>query len=78
MNGGGGGGGVTQILTGSGVTISPSNGIGVVTISSTGGIDTATANQINNGSTGSFYIRPLELETSKYTAINVFNYLNFT
>ena len=34
---GGGSIGVTQILTGSGISISPTNGIGVVTISSTGG-----------------------------------------
>ncbi len=34
---GGGGSGVSQILTGSGISISPTNGIGVVTISATGG-----------------------------------------
>jgi hypothetical protein len=46
-------GGVTQILAGSNVTVSPTNGKGQVTISSTGGagpfFNTAT------GSYGSFY-----------------------
>ena len=35
LNGGGGGGAVTQILTGSNITISPSTGIGAVTINAT-------------------------------------------
>lgn len=47
---GGGGSGVTQILTGSGITISPTNGIGVVTISATGGGggDFVTTSSFNN------------------------------
>jgi hypothetical protein len=35
LNGGGGGGAVTQILTGSNITISPSTGVGAVTINAT-------------------------------------------
>jgi hypothetical protein len=47
----GSGGGVTQLLAGSNITLSPINGLGQVTISSTGGggFNTAT------GSYGSFY-----------------------
>ena len=50
--GGGGASGVSQILTGSGITISPSTGTGIVTISSTGGAGTPgglnTQVQFNN------------------------------
>ena len=37
FNSGGGGGGVTQIIPGTGVTISPSGGTGAVTINASGG-----------------------------------------
>lgn len=36
-SGGGGGGGVTQIVAGSNISITPTNGLGAVTINSTGG-----------------------------------------
>jgi hypothetical protein len=58
---GGGGSGVSQILTGSGITISPSNGIGVVTISSTGGggpsgdyVTTSSFNSYTGSNTSTF------------------------
>lgn len=56
---GGGGSGVSQILTGSGITISPANGIGVVTISSTGGgggnfVTTSSFNDYTGSSSSTF------------------------
>ena len=54
--GSGGSSGVSQILTGSGITISPSTGIGIVTISSTGGAGTPGGlnTQVQFNSSGSF------------------------
>jgi len=57
---GGGTAGVTQILTGSGIIISPTNGIGVVTISSTGGsggsgfVTTSSFNSYTGSSSSTF------------------------
>ena len=43
-----------------------------------GAVTAAGTADINAGTTGDIYIRPAELEASKHTTINVFNYLNFT
>jgi hypothetical protein len=54
--GGGGASGVSQILTGSGITISPSTGTGIVTISSTGGSGSpgGSTTQIQYNNAGTF------------------------
>jgi len=54
--GGGGGGGVSQILAGTNVTISPSNGLGTVTINAAGGGGTPGGSQgtIQYNNAGSF------------------------
>jgi hypothetical protein len=54
--GGGGSSGVNQILTGSGVTISPSSGTGIVTISATGGSGSpgGSTTQIQYNNAGTF------------------------
>ena len=49
VTGGGGGGGVTQIVAGSNVTISPTNGTGVVTVNSTGGGGSSGVSSITAG-----------------------------
>ena len=57
---GGGSSGVTQILTGSGISISPSSGVGVVTISATGGgpsgdfVTTSSFNSYTGSSASTF------------------------
>ena len=57
---GGGSTGVTQILTGSGISISPSSGVGVVTITATGGsssgnfVTTSSFNNYTGSNTSTF------------------------
>jgi hypothetical protein len=46
--GGGGGGAVSQIVAGSGISITPSNGVGTVTINSTGGSGGAFSGTLGN------------------------------
>lgn len=45
--GGGGGGGVTQIIAGTNITISPAGGTGAVTINATGGGGTFACTDLN-------------------------------
>lgn len=88
---GGGGGSALAILDEGGTLTSAATsidftGAGVaasavgsaITVNVPGTVTNADVNQINNGALGDVYIRPQELETSKYTGLNVFNYLNFT
>jgi hypothetical protein len=55
-SGGGGGGGVTQIVSGTNVTISPLGGTGVVTVNAAGGVPTSATWPVTTGSLlGTFY-----------------------
>lgn len=48
--GGAGGGGVSQLLAGSGITLSPVNGLGVVTVNATAGFGAANYTTASNNS----------------------------
>jgi hypothetical protein len=43
-----------------------------------GSVTAASIGQINTGSSADVYVRPGELEQSKYATHNIFNFLNFT
>jgi hypothetical protein len=61
--------------------LSPVTGYAIASVGGTGfsgGGTAATVDQINTGEAGALTVQPEQLEESKYTTINIFNYLNFT
>lgn len=56
ISGGGGGGGVTSIIAGSNVTISPTNGLGDVTINSEGGVGRGDGGDFDAGTVDAGFV----------------------
>ena len=70
-------GGVTQLLAGSNITLSPTNGVGQVTISSTGG--SGGSGNTSTGSYGSFYSTQTQTNvasTARSMSLNVTDITN--
>lgn len=67
-NGGGGGGAVTKISAGTGITISPLNGLGNVTINATGGGGGGNAYATATNASGNTTLTPTQpVQTTKLT-----------
>jgi hypothetical protein len=71
--GGGGGAGVSQIVAGSNITISPVGGTGIVTVNATGNITTANVQSTVQGLGASGYVSTLSLFSSISGALSSFS-----